>query len=342
MPDYERLYWLGGGNFGEVWLVYDHALGVRWAVKYVSPSRIHNPTEFYSEPQTLMRLNHDKIVRVHDAGREPDGTLYIAMEYLSKGSLKDKYMGGPLPIRTAHKYLCDICWGVEYAHQRGFIHRDIKPSNILLDRDWKAKLSDFGLATHIPRGPGASPHGYRTHLAPEVFADGITTKLTDIYALGVTAYRLFNGDAFLPILGADDDIEDLIRIGQYPDRKHYRPYIPRAVRRIVNKAMHVDPTERYQSASTFRRALEGVNLHCNWSWRQASRKTVIYRATIGSNVIKVVIKAIQDEKFNIITTKRSGNNPERRRNHDCAEGLLLNQMKSTLHNILSRYVTQGR
>ncbi len=68
MPEYERLHRLGAGNFGDVWLVYDHALGVRRAVKYVLPSRIHNPTEFYSEPQTLMRLEHENIVRIHDAG----------------------------------------------------------------------------------------------------------------------------------------------------------------------------------------------------------------------------------------------------------------------------------
>ena len=134
-----------------------------------------------------------------------------------------------------------------------------------------------------------------------MFADNVTNKLTDIYALGVTAYRLFNGDAFLPILDPDEDIEDLILLGQYPDRKHYRPYIPRAIRLIVNKAMHMDPTKRYQSASNFRRALERVKLHCNWGWRQTSRRSVIYRAASGSNVIKVVIKEAAKFKLTAVS-----------------------------------------
>ncbi|GAH55390.1 unnamed protein product, partial [marine sediment metagenome] len=77
------------------------------------------------------------------------------------------------------------------------------PGNILLGRDGKAKLSDFGLATRIPRGRAASPHGYITHLAPEVFDQGLTSKLTDIFALGITSYRVLCGDAFLPRIDSE-------------------------------------------------------------------------------------------------------------------------------------------
>jgi len=123
-------------------------------------------------------------------------------------------------MSIAFKILEDISWAVEYAHQRGYIHRDIKPGNILLTGEWKAKLSDFGLATSIPRGGTASPYGYLTHVAPEVLRTGSTSKASDIYALGVTAYRLINGDGFLPEISEHDEIQDLILSGKYPDRNH--------------------------------------------------------------------------------------------------------------------------
>ena len=94
MSDYRRIKRLGAGNFGEVWLVYDRALGVRIAVKYVRPDRIHDPTNFYQEPRTLRDLIHDNIVRVEDAGRLDNGTLYIAMEYLSTGSIEKDFKEG--------------------------------------------------------------------------------------------------------------------------------------------------------------------------------------------------------------------------------------------------------
>lgn len=341
MPDYIRVKRLGEGNFGEVWLVYDRALGVYRAVKYVPPSRIQNPTKFYREPQTLVRLRNDYIVRVEDAGQESDGTLYIAMEYLPQGSIKDKFRGRPLPILEARKFLYHICWGLEFAHQKNYIHRDIKPSNVLIGRDRKAKISDFGLATRIPRDRGASPYGYITHLAPEVFVDGLTSKLADIYALGVTAYRLFNGDAFLPSLDIGEDIEDLIINGRYPDRRRYRPCVPSSIRRVVNKAMHIDSTKRYQSAATFRRALEAISLNCSWAWRP-SKRSVIYTTSIGHFQFKTVVKQRQDGKFDIITTKKSSNTTERHVRKDCVDGLSLSKMKQTIHKILSRYVTEGK
>lgn len=341
MPDYKKIKKLGEGKYGEVWLVYDRALGVERSVKYVDPAKIHDPTEFYKEPQTLMQLKHSNIVRVEDAGKEDDGTLYIAMEYLPRGSLKDAFKGNPVPLRTARRYICDICRGLEYAHQKGYIHRDIKPSNILIGKKGEGKLSDFGLASRDPKSLEASPYGYIIHLAPEVFYNGHTTKLTDIYALGVTAYRIFNGDEFLPAPHTFDEFVDLVIDEKYPERKRYRPYVPRYLRRIVNKAMNSDPTKRYQSASAFRRDLDAVSIHCNWGWKR-HKSSIIYKATIRNVRVKTVVRHKPDRKFDIITTKKSGDGPERCVRKDCAEGLTLNKMKSTLHKILSRYVTEGR
>lgn len=287
MADYERIERLGAGNFGEVWLVYDHALGVKRAVKFIPKSRVQDPTNFYKEPKTLMALHHENIVRIEDAGKTPDGTLYVAMEYLPRGSLEDVFKGRPVPLTRAASILADICWALEFAHQKDFIHRDVKPANILIAQNNKAMLSDFGLATTVPRGGTASPYGYLTHVAPEVLRTGKTSKSSDIYALGVTAYRLVNGDAFLPEVSDPSDVQDLILSGDYPNRDYYRPYVPNKIKRIINQCMAMRKTDRFGSASDFRKALERIRIHCDWRLRR-KRRVVTYLTDINLATYKVV------------------------------------------------------
>lgn len=341
MPDYEPELRLGEGNFGEVWLMFDRALGVKRAVKLVRPSKVLDPTEFYKEPQTLMQLRHDNIVRVEDAGTNHDGTLYISMEYLPSGSLESKFKGGPVLLSRARRFLTDVSWGLQYAHQQGFIHRDIKPANILIGLKGEGKLSDFGLATRAPRGQSASPYGYLTHLAPEVFQTDLTNTLTDIYALGVTAYRLINGDRYLSVIDTNHELIDLVIEGKYPDRTHYRPHVPRQIRQVINRAMNLEPSKRYQTAAAFRLALEAITLRCDWRWRLV-RGSTIYQTKIGDNRYVVRVDSKPKDHFNITTTKITASGASRLVHKDCEVDLSRNKMKMSLHRILSRYVSEGK
>ena len=339
MADYERLQRLGAGNFGEVWLVYDRALDVKRAVKYVRRDRIKDPTNLYDEPRALMALRHDHIVRVEDAGRERD-TLYIAMEYLPRGSVESRYKGRPVELSRARQIICGVCWGLEYAHQQGYIHRDIKPANILIASNGRAKLSDFGLATRVPRGESASPYGYLTHLAPEVLRDGVTTPFSDIYALGMTAYRLINGDAFLPDPQDHGELQDLILSGEYPDRTHYRPYVPSRMKRVVNSTLAMDPAQRPSSAAQFRRQLESIPLLCDWKWKPL-RDRVRYNTRIGDREAQVSVIKTDTGRFEIDTRLRPRGGKWRRRTKDCSEDLTLAKMKPVLRRLLARFVTNG-
>lgn len=340
MPDFERLERLGAGNFGEVWLVFDRALGVNRAVKFVDPSRIHDPTQFYQEPRTLMDLRHNNIVRVEDAGMLASGALYISMEHLRRGSVESRYKGKPVPLSKSIRLIQDLCWGLEYAHAKDYLHRDIKPANILIGNLGEGKLSDFGLATKVPRGATASPYGYLTHVAPEVFARGTTSIHSDIYALGVTAYRIVNGDGFLPELTDVSDIQDAILEGKYPDRTHYRPYIPNKLQKIINTCMAVDPSGRFASASAFRHSLERLPIKCDWKWKRV-RKSTEYRTTIGSAKILVRIEKTPNGRFSITTTKTVNGGAERRVTNDCEPELTLSKMKARIRRILPRYVERG-
>lgn len=341
MSDYRRIKRLGAGNFGEVWLVYDRALGVRIAVKYVRPDRIHDPTNFYQEPRTLRDLIHDNIVRVEDAGRLDNGTLYIAMEYLSTGSIEKRFQGGPVPLSYSRKMVCDLCWALEYAHNRGYVHRDIKPANILIAKNGAAKLSDFGLATRVPRGETASPYGYLTHVAPEVFQGEGTSILTDIYALGVTCYRLVNGDVLLPQPIDQSELQNMALNGQYPDRSQYMPYVTQSLRRTINQAMNVDPGKRFKSASQFRRSLEKIQLLCDWEIRQLRRGT-IFLTKCNKALIRVRISKNSNGRFAISTSRQINGGDERRIIKDCKTDLRKPVLKKRLRQILSRYVSEGK
>ena len=263
MPPFTRIKRLGQGAFGEVWLCRDQALDIPCAVKYIDASRITNPSNFFNEPQLMERLKHRNIVEIRSAGRFTNHQLYIMMKYYEKRSVDDIWQGSVIPLSKSIRIIRDILQALAFIHKKGHIHRDIKPSNILIESNGDAVLSDFGLATNILNPDHASPLGYRTHCAPEVFTLDRTDNLADIYAVGVTLYRLVNGDSFLPEI-PNSDLEEAIINGKYPDRDRYRLYIPKSLKIIINKALQVLPENRFQSALNMLKSIERVKLCADW------------------------------------------------------------------------------
>jgi len=271
---------LGAGHFGEVWLATETGLAVQRAVKLIPPDKVLDPSNFFQEAQLLKMVEHASIVRVEDTGTLSDGTIYVAMEYLPKGSLEDEAQGAYVHISRAIKIMVDVLRGLEYAHSKGIIHRDIKPANILIGDAMQGKLSDFGLAiskTTFLKSVGVKDYAYIFHLAPEIDSFSDYSVLSDIFSCGVTLYRLINGDSCLPRL-VSDKVREGICNGTYPDRNKYRDFIPRQLRRIINQAMSLDPKKRYQSAELFRHAIEKVPTFANWNEQILSDRV---RWTIG-------------------------------------------------------------
>lgn len=265
MGEFKKIERLGSGYFGEVWLEYDQALGVKRAVKYVAPGRLTSQKEVFREAQLLSKIVHENVIRVHEAGQLEDRTLYIVMDYCRRGSVESRYHGRALPLKKMRKVLTDILRGLEFAHAKKIIHRDIKPANILCKTSMDYLLSDFGLAARIGSSDTQSTFGYVSHFAPEVIVSGKFTIMSDIYASGVTAYRLANGDSMLPRLGSVNQLKRSIARGLYPHRTSYRVYVPRKLRAVINRALEVNPGKRYRSALEFRHAVEQVNICCSWT-----------------------------------------------------------------------------
>ncbi|MES2487363.1 MAG: serine/threonine-protein kinase [Bacteroidota bacterium] len=341
MSDYELEKKLGNGAFGEVWLVSDRALGVKRAIKYVPLHKIKNPTNFYEEPQTLLTLKHDNVIEVTDAGLTVDNRLYIAMEYYRNGSLSDITKGGIIPLKDSIKFAGDICRGLEYAHSRDFIHRDIKPANIIIDDNGNARLSDFGLATKVDADGLAAAYGYIGHLAPEVIIDDFTDKRTDIYAIGVTLYRMINGDSYLPINIDMDELLEMIKEGSFPNRKSYRPFIPSSIRSVINRALSVNPDVRYQTASELRHALEKVRLFSSWMPRTISNGTE-WTCIVGQ--LEYLIKSTKQSQgcFNLELYKGKNGKTKRIVNNECSYCDKKPLHDKKVRNLLTRIITKGK
>jgi serine/threonine protein kinase len=258
---------LGNGNFGFVFQAYDPLLKADRAIKLI---KVVNPTKFVEavkEAQTLEACRHKHIVDVKEVDIFVyDGTpcVYIAMEYLAKGSIQKHLENRFISIQESLKIGSEALLGLEHAHNNNVLHRDIKPGNILFGDNGEAKLSDFGLALDYHVDP-SDTIGYRPHQPLEVIDGNSMDKLSDIYAMGITLYRLINNVPDMVFnFSTTDEWRSAVKASKYPDRS-YLPHVPRKIKTIINKAINNSPDKRYQSASEFRQALEKSVLPVDWS-----------------------------------------------------------------------------
>lgn len=341
--DYELIRKLDEGFFGEVWLAENVALKAPRALKLVNEADVRNPEEFFREAQRLDQLAHPNVVRIFDAGRFDDTRLFLAMEYLAHGSARPSTPGGFLPLRRAKSLLSDAARGLEYIHQQGFLHRDLKPGNILIGDDGAGKLSDFGLAERMNATGEASPFGYSLHLAPEEVAGEPASRMSDLYALGMTAYRLLNGDELLPPVTSDAELDLEIRNGRYPNRSLHQPFVTRRLRRVMTKAMSVEPSERYQTAGQFRRALEQCPVFCDWGFSidPAQQGRGVWTSN-GLPRTWEISFSTSGARWSIETRYRTGEGGSRRQTNRCYTGQGSQKRRQALASILSSITDTGR
>lgn len=250
---------LGSGHFGEVFLGEDSVHG-EVAVKVLSRKATQTDADwmafkasFLAEAQNLSKARHRNVVPVYHIEELPDGnSIRFCMAHCPGGSLQRNFNLGPMPVLQVRKVATEVCLGLEALHARGMLHRDIKPGNILLDGAGTAQLGDFGLVTdRLILGYG-SQAGYTDHIAYEVWLGQGTSVKTDVWALGMTLYRLLHGktwyeEAVLPRL--------TVHSGGFADTLRWLPHIPKAWRRTIRKMLNDDPAARLQSAGQVLNAL---------------------------------------------------------------------------------------
>lgn len=306
---YKLIKKIGGGNFGEVWLAEDVSLSNICALKLLSKNDT-TIDERLLEARIGNRLKHTNVVNIRYADvikrdDNSDTVVAIAMPFYKNGSiLSELNSGNFLNMSTAVKCLIDVLRGLEYLHENGYYHCDIKPNNILIGDSGEYIISDYGITCYSPSYSAVKPRQcYLPHTSPETIDNNIYDARTDIYQLGLTAFRLINGISEIKkeFLADRDNFKSCILEGKVVTDSKYQPFVPRKIRRIINKAVSVDPEIRYQSALEMRRALERLYLKGDCTTNERGDVVLIS----NGKEFRYVIKPISDGKSDFTVYQKS-------------------------------------
>ena len=247
---YEILEKVGTGGMADVYKSKDHTLNRYVAVKVLKQEFSENAnfvSKFRVEAQAAAGLMHPNIVNVYDVGEEK-GIYYIVMELVDGITLKN-YIGkkGNLGYKEAVTIALQVSMGLEAAHRNHIIHRDIKPQNIIISREGKVKVTDFGIAKAATSDTITSNvMGSVHYTSPEQARGGFSDEKSDVYSLGVTLYEMLTGE--VPFDG-ESTVAIAIRHIQepMPSPRKLNPDIPYSVEQIVLKCCEKSPDRRYQN-----------------------------------------------------------------------------------------------
>ena len=253
---------LGSGGMADVWLADDQELGRHVAVKILH-ERYANDEQFVErfrrEATHAAGLSHPNIVSIYDRG-VAGGSYYIVMEYIEGRTLKELIVTrGPCPVPVAISYTRQILAALRYAHKNGIIHRDIKPHNVLVDREGRVKVADFGIARAgaSEMTEAGSIVGTAQYLSPEQARGAPVDESSDLYSTGIVLYELLTGT--VPFTGETPVEIAMKHLSQTPEAPSARrPDIPHDLDLVVLRALAKEPAERYRSAAELDRDLELV------------------------------------------------------------------------------------
>lgn len=326
---------IGGGNFGEVWTATDLALNTKIAVKLLDKSQ-YSIDERLLEAQIGNRLQHTNVINIKGAdviNVNGNSVVAISMPYFANGSVLSQLNSlNFLDLKKAIKCLIDVLRGLEYLHENGYFHCDIKPNNILIGSMSEYLLTDYGITCYSPDHSAVQPkQSYLPHISPETISNKLYDIRTDIYQLGLTAFRLINGiseirDEF------DKDRKtfwDKVIKGKIITPNKYKPYVPHSIRRIINKAISINPDDRYQTALEMRRALERVQLAGDCTGDSIGNLILLR----GANAFRYEITVTNKNAFSLSTYKRNlKTGKEARFTKYCLKGLKEKELKKYLQD----------
>ncbi|MCP4394979.1 MAG: serine/threonine protein kinase [Alphaproteobacteria bacterium] len=287
---------LGKGQF-EVWRAYNTIQRKEVALKIIplNPQKGKKHLNMaLKEAENLAKFKHNYIVNIEDARITSSHTrlyLIIAMEYIKGGSIQACMENRFLAATLVRDRVTDALFALEYVHNQGFIHGDIKPANILIEKN-KPKLSDFGLCQVLHDGGICNYHSeaYTPHLPPEFYPDKIHSISTDIYAMGITLFRLVNNmNDWRERLKSINDWREKIKMGTLLKNIDYENHVPDKIRRVINKACHKDMSKRYKSAEEMRQAIDKIQP--KFQWEHSDNKWLGLNLTNGkSSSIEIISK----------------------------------------------------
>lgn len=252
---------LGSGGMGEVFLAYDDRLRRHVAIKQLRPDKSAPDLRerFRREAQAVAMLSHGSIVQIYDI-LEVGGIDHLVMEFVEGKPLAAVVAAGPLPAARVVRLAKEICSGLAEAHAKGIVHRDLKSENVILTREGKAKILDFGLAKQLSEpDPGLSVAGavvgtYRS-MSPEQAQGHQVDHRTDLFSLGVLLYEAATGRSPFQGPSALATLAKLVTQKQIPARSLV-PEIGEELSGLIDWLLEKAPESRPQSAAAIGAALE--------------------------------------------------------------------------------------
>jgi PKD repeat protein/plastocyanin len=247
------------GAFGNAHVAEDLETGRKVVVKRLLPQWWLEPkirSSFLREGRIAMRIDHPNIVKVFEVDTTRDT---IVMEYVEGGNLEARLEQGPLPPGEALRIAEDVLHGLERVHREGIVHRDLKPANILLTREGRAKVSDFGVA-HVPEsqatirlsGSGYQP-GTPLYMAPEQVLNEPPDATTDLYALSAVLHEMLTGKHYL----GDKSLREYdLRRGIVEGPARLDPALPAPLRRVLERGLARERGQRFRDAEEMHEALQ--------------------------------------------------------------------------------------
>jgi eukaryotic-like serine/threonine-protein kinase len=257
---------LAEGGMGAVYRATHVMLGKTVAIKLIRSAIVASPEivrRFQREARAATALNHPNIVTVYDLGQTPDGTLYIAMEFIDGPSLKAVIQSGrAIPPARTISILRQVASALSTAHRHNIVHRDLKPHNIMLaegsDGSEVAKLVDFGIAKTFDEATQltnvGSALGTPYYMSPEQIDGRNVDARADIYALGIILYEMLVGE--VPFADQSTPAVLVKQLKERPIRPSLRnAAVPPALEEIALRCLEKEPEQRYQTADAFAAAL---------------------------------------------------------------------------------------
>ena len=273
LGNYELVRFLARGGMAGVYLAREHGSGREVALKILDASWSADPgarAMFYAEARLCARLDHPNLAAVHDVACIGEHDV-LAMEYLDGADLADVLSaahaaGQRVPYDTAMAIVAAAAAGLDHAHRRSIVHRDVSPSNIMVTRDGRVKVIDFGIAqaSCSPRhtSPG-SVRGKPSYMSPEQVLGHPIDARSDVFSLGIVLYELVTGTF---CFDGTNDVERMRNIvaGAFVAPSLVDPDVPAELERVILTALDVDPARRFASAAQLGQALARVAAVHGW------------------------------------------------------------------------------
>jgi serine/threonine-protein kinase len=260
---------IGAGGMGVVYRARDERLERDVALKVLPGNALADEfarKRFQKEALALSNLNHPNVCTIYEIG-EAEGQTFIVMEYVEGRPLNESIADGGLAIETAIRYGVQITEALAHAHERGLLHRDLKSPNVMVTRQGRVKVLDFGLAKRVglERSEETTQEaltekgtlvGTLAYMAPEALSGEPVDARSDLWALGVILHEMLAGARPFQGTTAYALSSAILRepAAPLPGRT------PTAVRGIIQKCLTKEPGQRYQSAVEVRAALEAASL----------------------------------------------------------------------------------